>query len=145
MYRRDYIQRLIEEVARVLSRAMGLDKDGLHRQALETVREAYSSFFNLDAELLARLAPADMESFFTGQYELQNEQKNSLSHVLEAEGVLLQNTDKTESDDRFRKALVLLEHLEATDKGTFNMERRQRIENLKNRLSGQAAEPDENQ
>ncbi|TND07704.1 MAG: hypothetical protein FD123_3023 [Bacteroidetes bacterium] len=146
MYRRDYIQRMIEEVARSLSRAMGLRKDGLDEQALETVREAYHTFFSMEAELVARLHPDDMLTFFTGQYELKNEQKESLSHVLEAEGMLLAGKNPEESDDRLRKALVLLEHLDATDKATFSIDRRQRIENLREKLKNDPEFPaDENQ
>jgi len=137
MLRRDYIQRMIEEVARTLSRAMGMRKDGYGEEALRTVREAYRSFFALDAELLERLHPDDMLTFFSGQYELKPEQKEALSQVLEAEGALLEDRNAEEARDRFRKALNLLQHLESTDKTNFSIERRQRITRLEEKLKPQ--------
>ncbi len=135
MYRRDYIQRIIEEVARALGKAMGLRKEGLKDEALRTVQEAYPAFFSMEHELVVKLHPDDMLTFFSGKYELNAEQLEALSKVFEAEGSLLVETNLEEAQDRYAKALVLLTHLEATDTGTFSLERKQRIASLKNMLT----------
>ncbi len=55
--RRDYIMRLIEEVAQLLRRTITKRQDGDDRTALETVVFGFSRLFNLDANQVFQFTP----------------------------------------------------------------------------------------
>lgn len=135
MYRKDYIQRMLEEVSRVIGKALGLRKEGRTEEGLRAIRKTYRSFFSMEAELIERLHPDDMLTFFSGKYELKPEQMEALSKVLEGEGALLESINLVEAQDRFSKALVLLRHIDVNDKQNFSVERKQRITALEEKLA----------
>ena len=136
MYRRDYIQRIIEEVARALRGAMGLNQEGLKVEALRIVQEAYPTFFSMEHEMVVKMDPDDLLTVFSEKYELNFEQLEALSKIFEAEASLLVDHNLEEALDRYKKALVLLTHLEKTDTATFSLERKQRVISIRNMLEG---------
>lgn len=137
MYRRDYIQRLLEELARSIHRSLGLRKEGRTDEALEQIREAYPSYFKIDAERIAYVEPEDLLTIFSGEFALKNEQVEALAMVLQAEGeVLSAKSDAVEARDRFQKALLLYEFLEQHDTRTFSVQRKNNIAGLRDYLDG---------
>jgi PAS domain S-box-containing protein len=58
MIRKDYIERLIDQLAQVLARLLHLRKEGQHEEALRAVREASMDLFGLEYEVLVGVDPA---------------------------------------------------------------------------------------
>ena len=55
--RRDYLLRLIDEVGRLLARAVGKRRGGAHAEALEAVVQSCERLFNLEADKLFQFTP----------------------------------------------------------------------------------------
>lgn len=136
MYRRDYIQRLLEELARAVHKSLGLRKEGRLDEALEQIREAYPSYFRIDAERIALVEPDGLLMVFSGEFSLKNEQIEALAMVLHAEGeVLAARNEITEARDRFQKALLLYEYLEENDRSTFSIQRKNNMAGIRDFLA----------
>jgi hypothetical protein len=134
MLRRDYIQRMIDEFAKVIASAMELNKNGRTDEALRTIHESYSAFFNEDAHIIRHLMPTQLigklldDGFTTGQIEI-------FAEGIRAEADLLLNTQPGEAKDRYIKALALYEFVEHADSGNYSVVRRYAIEEIKFSIS----------
>lgn len=129
MLRRDYVQRMIDEFAKVIGRALQLHADGRSEDALKSIRESYSTFFNEDAQLVRHLMPTQLirklldDGFTAAQIEI-------FAEGVRAEADLLLNSQPAEAKDRYIKALALYEYVEHVDTGNFSIVRRNAIEEI---------------
>lgn len=131
MLRRDYIQRMIEEFARVVGRAMGMKGSGRDEEAVAELREAYRTWFGLDADTFGEQdAPAFLHRICAEQ-EMPNEKLEALAFGLKAEWELLSPADP-QSADRREKALALFLYLEEKDRSNFSFTRKAAIRQLEN-------------
>lgn len=134
MLRRDYIQRMIEEFARVLGHAMGLKAMDRNDEGVEELRNAYKTWFGLEAELIEQWTPDELLEKLLANEEFPPEKIDALARGLKLEGELLLTTDPYASADRLRKALVLFLHLERTDTTTFSIARKTAVKELQQLL-----------
>ena len=81
MQRQDYIERLIQEVARTIAAALGIARAGDAQRAREELRAAWRSFVGLRREDLARLDAATVRA-------LLGEKREVAVRLLEAEAEL---------------------------------------------------------
>jgi hypothetical protein len=135
MYRRDYIQRMIEEFSRVLSKAMGLWNENRREDALLELQQTYRPFFGLDYETLAGISPQAMPHLITETRPLQADQAEALASALEFEGELLKDEDVNQAIDRFNKAITIYQFLKQNDKATFSLPRLHAEERIMQRLT----------
>src|SRR5665213_3024303 len=88
MYRRDYLQRMIEDFSRVLAQAMGLKTMNKNSEALDAIYDAYKSFFGLDHLELEKISPEDFVKKITANPDFKKEHLESIARALKMEGEL---------------------------------------------------------
>jgi hypothetical protein len=129
MLKRDYIQRMIDEFAKVIAHALQLNTNGRREEALRTIRESYSTFFGNEAALIDHLAPSQLiqklldDGLTTGQLEI-------FAQGVRAEADLLLESDPRTAKERYVKALALYEYVEMHDHGNFSISRRNALEEI---------------
>lgn len=129
MLRRDYIQRMIEEFARVVARALGMKDSGQSEGAVNELRDAYRTWFALDVETIAGLSPEELTAKLAADPDFQMEKIEALAYGIKAEAELLSPVDPAAADRR-EKALALFRYLEDTDKANFSFTRKAAIAGL---------------
>jgi|ERR1041385_2517121 hypothetical protein len=133
MYRRDYLQRMLEDFSRVLAQAMGLKNLNKNSEALDEIRDAYKTFFGLDYHELEKISREDFVKTISQNPDFKKEHLESIARALMAEGDLY-SLDPEKSFDKKSKALSLFRHLEIMDAGTFSIARKEAIRRLKEEL-----------
>lgn len=131
MLRRDYIQRMIEEYARVLAHALGLQAEGRGKEALKDLQAAYGTFFNEEPELIKMLVPSQLLKRLIEHDGLTTSQVEIFAQGLRIEADLLMDSDPREAKDRYVKALALYEYVEFTDSTSYSIPRKHAIEEIK--------------
>jgi hypothetical protein len=134
MLRRDYIQKMIEEFAKVIAHALQLNTNGRGEEALRIIRDSYATFFGSDVELLDHLTPAQIISKLTTD-GMTPAQIEIFAEGLRTEADLLLATDQRTAKDRYVKALALYEHVESADTGNFSISRRNAMEEIRFSIS----------
>lgn len=135
MLRRDYIQRMIEEFARVVAYAIGLKVDGRNDDAVQELRNAYRTWFALDADTIASLSPEELVEKLSREENFPKEKIEALANGLRTESELLSPADPL-AMDRCAQALALYRYLEQVDAATFSFPRKEAIRELEIRLQG---------
>lgn len=130
MYRRDYIQRMIEEFARVLSRAIGLRAQQRREDALEELHNSYQPFFGISPEVLELISPEALVELLSDEKPLTPAQADALAQALEIEASLHKTENPERAADCCRKALAVYSWLRTIDSSTFSMVRMQAEQRL---------------
>lgn len=134
MLRRDYIQRMIDEFAKVVAHALQLNTEGRRDEALKVIRDSYSTFFSEDTQMIRHLQPSQLikkmlaDEFTAAQIEI-------FAQGVRAEADLLLSTDPGEAKDRYIKALAMYEYVEHSDSGNYSIVRRHAIEEIRFSIS----------
>lgn len=139
MYRRDYIQRMIEEFAKMIGHVMGLKAMNQEQMALEELRAGYKTYFGLSTEFVHGLPLDDFLEVLLAKEELKNQHLEALAQALMTEGELLHQLDLPLATDLRQKALLLYRHLEKHDTATFSTIRKAAIAELESILTDDAA------
>ena len=135
MLRRDYIQKMIEEFARVVAAALKLNSDGNREEALKQLRASFAAFFNEDPELIRHLPPSSILKKLVTQDGLTPQQIETFAYGLRAEADMLLESDPAQAKDRYLKALALYEYAEVNDPDNYSIVRRHAIEEIKFSIS----------
>jgi hypothetical protein len=125
MYRRDYIQRMIEEFARVLARAVGLRTQQRREDALTELHNSYQPFFGISPEVLESIAPEALMELLSAEKPLTPAQADALAQALELEASLHKGFNNQRAADCCSKALAVYSWLRVADPSTFSMARMQ--------------------
>ncbi len=131
MFRRDYIQRMIEEFGKMLSHVMGLKAMNQNEMALDELRNSYKTYFELDADFLHAIPTDDFLEIIIGKVELKKQHQEALAQALMTEGELLHDVNLFLARGLREKALRLFQHLEKTDTTTFSISRKDAVSELK--------------
>lgn len=132
MLRRDYIQRMIEDFARVVARALGM-KNSHSEEGIREIREAYRTWFALDADTFFDYTADEFCWKVVAAPDFPSEKTEALAFGLKAEAELLSPADPALADRR-DKALALFYYLEATDRANFSFTRKAAIAELEKLL-----------
>ncbi|MGL5889187.1 MAG: hypothetical protein ACRC3B_04845 [Bacteroidia bacterium] len=135
MYRHDYIQRMIEEFARVLARAAGLRTQQRREDALTELHNSYQPFFGIAPELLESIAPEALTELLSAEKPLTPAQADALAQALELETTLHKGFSTPRAADCCRKALAVYSWLRTADPSTFSMVRLQAEQRLVQQLA----------
>lgn len=125
---------MIDEFAKVIGRALQQNADGRTEDALRSIRDSYSTFFNEDAQMIRLLMPSQLirklldDGFTVAQIEI-------FAEGVRTEADLLLNTEPGEAKDRYVKALALYEFVEHSDPGNYSIVRRNAIEEIRFSIS----------
>jgi tetratricopeptide (TPR) repeat protein len=103
MIERDYIMRMIAQLAAVLARILGAKNAQDYTQALQLVQDAYGEIFGLQRELVEQMDAATL-ALLLGE----GEKIKGLASLLREEGdVLLLQGQPTKGYEKYEKALAL--------------------------------------
>jgi len=135
MYRRDYLQRLIEEAGYVISRLMGLRTIGQHEDALQLIDEVYDSFFPFHRHEIMHTAAQDLPDWVVNTHRLSEEQITVLADLMREEAELWIDLGKWDRGQQLlRGALQLLRHLDLQQPDLYSFERARKIDTLEELL-----------
>jgi|GEM_PF-4001478 acid stress-induced BolA-like protein IbaG/YrbA len=121
---------MIDEFARVLGHALQLNTNCRKEEALRTVQEAYSAYFEKEVHLIEHLLPSQLirklldDGLTPGQVEI-------FAEGVRTEADLLMDVDQRVAKDRYVKALALYEYVESVDVNNFSISRRNAIEEIR--------------
>jgi hypothetical protein len=135
MLRRDYVQRMIDEFARVVGRALGLNQEGRREDALRLLQESYSTFFNEDAKMIALYDSEQLLKKLISEDGFSPAQIEIFAGGLRAEADMLLGQDPAQAKDRYLKALALYEYVEHSDASNYSLARRYAIEEIRYSIS----------
>ncbi len=135
MYRRDYIKRAIEDLAKVLGYIMGLKKDGRTEEARQAVSEAYTEFFKLSPDELAGIPVQDLVSTLKDKHSFGPGQMGMLADLLNADATLMDEQGREqEALERYRFALCLYLEENREQANVFSVDRNAKISYIEDRL-----------
>jgi hypothetical protein len=108
VYQRDYILRLIEQMAGMIGTVAGLRKQMKQGQALELVDELLGRFYRLNSKLLDTLSDKDILAMLSVNGFVETEKVLMLTKLMQEEGELRDSMERTdEGYRRYLKALQL--------------------------------------
>ncbi|MEM8524506.1 MAG: hypothetical protein AAGG68_07670 [Bacteroidota bacterium] len=127
MIQRDYIERLTQQVAKVMARLIGKDWE----QQLLVIEEVYNDWLPINRKDLIEKPPADLLDWLTVEEELSVDELEAIADLLKFEGEQIE--DYETAKDRLKKALSLLEYVDA-NQDIYSMDRVYKIGQLKKEL-----------
>ena len=137
--RKDYLKKQIDQLGRVLGKMLvdllGLKQQGQVSEGLKMVDETMQRVLSLNLISLVAVNPKVLVGWLQKEHQFKPEHLEPMADVLyeAAEGYLLQKDPNT-ARALWERALVIYEHLEATEV-TFSLERHYRIQQLKKLIS----------
>jgi hypothetical protein len=137
--RKDYLKRQFDQLGRVLGKLLadllGLKQQGQLAESLAVVDQSLQEVLTLNFRRLVAIAPQELVHRLQKEYYLEPHHLEPMADILyEAAEGFLQQQDPETARALWERALVLYEHLEATET-TFSFERHFRINQLKNFLT----------
>jgi len=131
MIQKDYIQRMIDALSKVIGQLMGLKPP----KGLELIQEAYQQYLKIEGDWLDGLAEGDLVDVLLNEKQLNIHQLEFLGELMAKEGELhLAMNESEKGISKLNKALLLLNYVNANS-GLFSFERQQVISTIKNQLS----------
>ncbi len=108
MIERDYLMRMVQQLAAVITRVFNLKKQEKYDEARETIREAYGELFGLNRTLLEALNAESLAQLIRDQEKLK-----AIARLFQEEASLyLLQGDETLAKSKHRRAFEL--YLEAS-------------------------------
>lgn len=135
MLKRDYIQRLIEEYAHTIAKAMGLQAQERNQEALELVRRGYHDYLQLDADVIDGLNATQIVEIMQQREVFTYGQMEIVASALKTEGELLLEVDSVKSRSKLQVALDLFLWIEQHDTANFSFHRKALVSSLQSALS----------
>ena len=135
MLQRDYLLKMIEEAAYVLSKLLGLRTGGRYEEALELINQTLGSFFKFKRELLYGTDPEDLPDLLIRDYGLNDDQLTVLADILREEAELWNAQGEWEkSIESMKRALAIFEFLNKKQADLYSFERVNKISLIKDKL-----------
>ena len=138
MFQKDYFMRHVEEAAKVIARALGLEEQGELDKALEVVNEAWTGLLELDINAVKNMPESELISYLMGDLQFSLDKLEATADLLFWEGHFLLHAKRIQNAElSLRKGRIILEHV-IREEGTFSMVRNHRMKELE-RLINQCA------
>lgn len=131
MIQKDYIQRMIEQISKVLGLLMGMD---VPEEKIKIINEAYAHWLKTNPDYLRKLSPEDIVEVLVRGKGFTVEQMEFLAELMAEEGKAeAENGNTVIAADLWRKTLVLFDYVNEEQR-LFSFERMGRIDDVKSRL-----------
>ena len=131
MIKKDYIERLTEQIAQLIARLMGKNI----KESLEIIEEAYTSWFKISADVLIDIKEEEIINFLSKEKNFHVYQLELLAEIMAKEGAVYFNkNEKNKSKNILKKALILFEFVDEKQQ-LYSLERLSTIKKIKNQLS----------
>lgn len=134
MYQKDFILRMIEMIAEVIARIIGLIKKGDSEKASQLLENAYRDFLKEDASFFRSIPKEKLNENLLSKHNYTNGHLQILAELFIAEAELQISKNHNQSGlEYFEKSLILLRFVEqeSTD---FSLSLIQKINNLENKI-----------
>ncbi|MGQ1911311.1 hypothetical protein ACT3CE_16175 [Marinifilum sp. RC60d5] len=134
MYQKDFILRMIEMIAEVIARIIGLIKKGDPEKASQLLENAYHDFLKKDASFFRSIPKEELSESLLSQHNYTNGHLQILAELFIAEAELQISRNQNQAGiEYFEKSLILLRFIEqeSTD---FSLSLIQKINGLEKRL-----------
>ncbi len=130
MIQRDYIQRLTQDIARLLAKLIGLDAE----ESLEYLDIAYTEYLRLDKKEIDNISSDNIISFLTNEKGMSIPQLELVGEIMAKEGSFLHEIgNKQAAVEKIQSALSIFEYIEQ-EQQLFSLERQLSVQALKRLL-----------
>lgn len=130
MIERDYVQRMLKDIARVMALLMGKKTE----ESLEIINEAYISWLKLDASFIDALADDELIDVLINEKKLNVNHLEFLAELLAKEGELLFiKKDFQKSQNKLKKSLILFDFVDR-EQQLFSLDRQATVQKIKQQL-----------
>lgn len=134
MIQKDFIMRMIEMIAEVIARIIGLIKNGDPDQASLLLENAYRDFLKEDASYFRRLSKEELTHNLLEKHNYRNGHLEILAELFLAEGELnFAKGDLVSSLDYYEKSYLLLEFTVQNSK-SFSLSKESKMIQLKEKI-----------
>jgi hypothetical protein len=135
MYQKDYIMRVVEEMAKVLAAVFGLRDQKDYGQAQAQIEKAYEDLLKVEPDAIKDIPEEDIITELENEYDFTVQHFGMVAELMKAEADLLMDQGKQLSATKlYKKALALFEHVDATLKN-YSFDRLRNISDIKNVLN----------
>jgi len=132
MIQKDYIQRMIEQISKVLGLLMGMD---VPEEKIKIINEAYTHWLKTNPDYLRKLSTENIVEVLIRGKGYTVEQMEFLSELMVEEGKAEAEKGNTViAADLWRKSLILFDYVDA-EQGLFSFERMKKIDHVKQKLN----------
>jgi hypothetical protein len=135
MLKREYLLAMMQEIAKVLARMMGLKMQGKIHEALELAYHTMDSQFQLNAIQLAQHSPEMLLTYLVVEKECSEDTINSIAELLAEQGELEQSLQLPNNEKTMLHALYLLEWVDVKQQSTYSITRKNHMKHLQSLLS----------
>nr|WP_320119906.1 hypothetical protein [uncultured Marinifilum sp.] len=134
MYQKDFILRMIEMIAEVIARIIGLIKKGDSEKASQLLENAYRDFLKEDASFFRSIPKEKLKENLLSKHNYTNGHLQILADLFLAEAELQISRNQNQSGlEYFEKSLILLRFIEH-ESSDFSLSLIQKISNLENKI-----------
>ena len=131
MIQKDYIERMTQQVAKVLARLIGKDWE----QTLLVIEEVYNDWLPIKRDDLLAYPPEEILDWLVVKENISLDELEAIANLLHTESVhLLDLEQKEEAFDRLKKAFLLLEYVDQ-QADIYSFERTHQIEQVQQILN----------
>lgn len=136
MIQKDYLLRMIEEMASVLARLFGLSEENKFEEAIKLLDKTYDSFFKFEGKLLRFTPKESLLELLLENEKMEPEQLEVIAELLRAEAKIWQQMGKLElAIDVLKKSIQILEYLEKEQAHIYSIERKDKLAQSKQSLN----------
>jgi hypothetical protein len=134
MYQKDYILRMIEMVAKLISGILGLIKKGDYEHAAEQLENIYYDMLKEDAAFFRTIPEKELTHKLLQEHNYTHGHLEILAELFNAEAVLeLAKGKKTFSLEYSSKSLILFEFIDPEQR-TYSLERINKMTEIRDRI-----------
>jgi hypothetical protein len=132
MFKKDFILRLVEEVAKMIAKILGLLKEGNHEEAEFWLKKGYN-LLKADEERLLKMSPADLVKELEKNQEFDFVKMELMADLIYAEAEILNAKKDEESKNMYIRALAVYHYID-NNHTVYSFERNDKILNLQEKL-----------
>ena len=135
MYQKDYILRLIEQVAKAIAVMLGFISKKQYLEALEEAKKAYLNYLNIETDYLDSIPPDKMVESLQEEAGMGQNELEIIGKLLKLEGDALVGQGKSEvAEKKYKRGLSILEYVNNLKNTEFSIERFQYIQQIQTQL-----------
>ena len=138
MQKRDYLQKQLEELARLLGKTildiLQLRSEGKINEAYTLATESLIKKFKLEMDNILALSQEDFRKLVIESNTSNPVQLNYLAELLFTTGELLkEKNEKEKMKELFKRSFMIYDHLNKTER-TFSLDRQEKMDHIKKEL-----------
>lgn len=134
MYQKDYILRMVEEMARVIAALVDLKQNKEFDKAYDLIEKTFDEKLGIEKDILLSMDQDELVDRLTDEFDYTASHLGMMAELLKLEADLLfDDEDRVQAGEIYRKALVLYNHVDKENK-TYSFDRIKKVSAIKKRL-----------